>query len=83
MSSQKSKSGFALMDRETLKAIASKGGKSAHAQGVAHEFGGEEARKAGAKGGNAVAKDRAHMAEIGRRGGKARQRRRGNPPTPE
>jgi uncharacterized protein len=75
-SAKKSKRGFASMDRETQKIIASKGGKAAHEKGAAHEFTREEAREAGTKGGNAVAKDRAHMAEIGRRGGLARQRRR-------
>jgi hypothetical protein len=73
MSSKKSTHGFASMDQETRKAIASKGGRTAHEQGSAHEFTPDEARRAGAKGGKAVAKDRAHMAEIGRLGGKARQ----------
>lgn len=81
MSSKESERGFAAMDAEVVRAIASKGGKAAHEQGTAHEFTSEEAREAGVKGGNAVAKDRAHMAEIGRRGGFARQRRR--KPTPE
>ena len=74
--STKSKRGFATMDPETQRAIASKGGKAAHEQGTAHEFTGEEAREAGSKGGKAVAKDRAHMVEIGRRGGQARRRKR-------
>jgi general stress protein YciG len=60
------------MDPETQEVIASKGGKAAHEQGRAHEFTPDEARKAGARGGIAVSRDRAHMAEIGRRGGKAR-----------
>ena len=63
------------MDAKTVKAIAIKGGQAAHQQGTAHEFTSEEAREAGVKGGNAIAKDRAHMAEIGRRGGLARHRR--------
>jgi general stress protein YciG len=38
------------MDRERQKEIASRGGKAAHAQGVAHRWTSEEARAAGAKG---------------------------------
>jgi general stress protein YciG len=72
----KSKRGFAAMDPETRKAIASKGGKASHESGNAHEFTAEEAREAGAKGGSTVAKDREHMAEIGRRGGQVRGRKR-------
>src|SRR4051812_1730321 len=63
--------GFASMDPEQQRAIASKGGKAAHQQGVAHEFNSEEAREAGRKGGEAVSRDREHMAQIGRKGGEA------------
>lgn len=66
--------GFASMDKARHKEIASKGGKAAHAKGVAHEYSPEEARIAGRKGGLAVARDREHMAEIGRRGGESRGR---------
>jgi general stress protein YciG len=45
--------GFAAMDREKVSAIASKGGKAAHAAGTAHQFNSEEARAAGRKGGTA------------------------------
>lgn len=45
--------GFASMDPEKQKRIASKGGKAAHARGRAHEWTVEEARAAGRKGGNA------------------------------
>ena len=45
--------GFAGMDREKQREIASKGGRAAHAQGTAHEFTSEEAREAGRKGGEA------------------------------
>ncbi len=65
-----SKRGFASMDAAKQREIASKGGKAAHAKGTAHEFTPEEAREAGRKGGEAVSRDRAHMAEIGRAGGK-------------
>ena len=43
--------GFASMDPEKQREIASKGGKEAHERGKAHEFDSEEARKAGQKGG--------------------------------
>lgn len=45
--------GFAGMDRDKVRAIASKGGKAAHASGTAHQFTSEEARDAGRKGGTA------------------------------
>lgn len=72
----KSARGFASMDPEKQREIASKGGKAAHLQGRAHEFTSDEAREAGRKGGETVAQDREHMAEIGRMGGKARSRNR-------
>lgn len=68
------KRGFAGMDPEQQREIASRGGKAAHAQGRAHEFTTEEAQRAGKKGGNKVAENRAHMAAIGRLGGKAKKR---------
>lgn len=43
--------GFASMDKEKQRDIASKGGKAAHEKGTAHEFDSEEASKAGKKGG--------------------------------
>lgn len=43
--------GFAVMDRDRVREIASKGGKAAHVAGTAHEFTPEEARAAGKKGG--------------------------------
>jgi hypothetical protein len=39
--------GFASMDPEKQREIASEGGKAAHASGNAHEFNSEEARRAG------------------------------------
>ena len=68
----RSNRGFASMDWEKQKEIASKGGKAAHAKGTAHEFDSSEAREAGRKGGVAVSRNREHMAAIGRRGGEAR-----------
>jgi len=45
--------GFAAMDRDRVKEIASKGGKAAHSAGTAHRFSSDEARVAGQKGGRA------------------------------
>src|SRR5215216_4250674 len=67
---QKSPRGFAAMDQEKQREIASKGGRAAHAKGTAHEFTPDEAREAGRKGGEAVSRNREHMARIGREGGK-------------
>lgn len=43
--------GFASMDKDLQRAIASKGGKMAHRKGTAHQWTSEEARIAGQKGG--------------------------------
>jgi general stress protein YciG len=79
--SEKSLRGFAAMDKEKQRAIASKGGKAAHARGTAHEFTPEEARAAGRKGGQAAhAKGTAHeftpeeAREAGRKGGQSTQK---------
>jgi hypothetical protein len=64
--------GFASMNAERQREIASKGGRAAHAQGRAHRFTPDEAREAGRKGGKVVSQDRQHMAEIGREGGMRR-----------
>ena len=56
--------GFAAMDRDRVKSIASKGGRAAHAAGTAHQFSSDEARVAGKKGG---------MAPHVRRGGVRRR----------
>jgi general stress protein YciG len=48
-----SKRGFASMDPEKQREIASRGGRAAHAKGTAHRFTPEEARVAGRKGGEA------------------------------
>jgi general stress protein YciG len=45
--------GFASMDRDKQRRIASQGGKIAHLKGTAHEWTPEEARAAGRKGGAA------------------------------
>jgi uncharacterized protein len=64
-----SQRGFAAMERDKQRAIASKGGRAAHEKGTAHEFTPDEARMAGKKGGEVVSQNRKHMAEIGRKGG--------------
>ncbi|MBG6076844.1 KGG domain-containing protein [Polaromonas sp. CG_9.11] len=46
-----SRRGFASMDPEQQRQIASRGGKAAHASGNAHQFNATEAREAGRKGG--------------------------------
>jgi general stress protein YciG len=46
--------GFAAMDEDKQRAIASKGGHAAHESGHAHEFDSQEARQAGHKGGVAA-----------------------------
>jgi general stress protein YciG len=43
--------GFASMDRDKQREIASKGGRAAHKKGAAHEWTREEAQAAGRKGG--------------------------------
>jgi general stress protein YciG len=45
--------GFASMDPQRQREIASQGGRAAHEKGTAHEFTSEEAREAGRKGGQA------------------------------
>lgn len=60
------------MDPQKQREIASKGG---HSQGKENNPGNfarnrEKAREAGRKGGEAVSKDRQHMAEIGSMGGR-------------
>lgn len=50
--SQKSSSrGFAAMDPQKQREIASKGGKAAQEKGTAHRFTSQEAREAGKRGG--------------------------------
>jgi general stress protein YciG len=64
MNDVKKKGGFASMDPDRQRTIASKGGKAAHAQGVAYEFDKESAREAGRKGGFATAFQRRYTAEV-------------------
>lgn len=55
------KRGFAAMDPEKVKEIATKGGRAAHAQGTAHRFTSAEAKLAGKKGGNAPHRSRGRV----------------------
>lgn len=55
--------GFASMDRNKQRDIASKGGVAAHAKGTAHEWTTEEARAAGRKGGLAARPKKAAQRE--------------------
>jgi uncharacterized protein len=57
------------MSEQRQREIAAAGGRAAHKRGTAHEFSSTEARRAGQKGGEAVSRDRSHMAKIGRKGG--------------
>src|SRR5438034_5942186 len=79
--SNTSRRGFASMDPDKQREIASKGGKAAHAKGTAHEFTPEEAREAGRKGGQAAhERGTAHQftteeaREAGRKGGRNSRR---------
>ncbi len=69
--------GFAAMTPDAQRAIASLGGRAAHARGTAHQFTSDEAREAGRKGGRAAhARGTAHQftpdeaREAGRKGGR-------------
>ena len=70
--------GFASMDPQRQREIASRGGRAAHQKGTAHQFNPEEARIAGSKGGQAAhRKGTAHefspeeARAAGRKGGQA------------
>ena len=60
------------MDSTRQREIARMGGRASHEKGKAHQFTSDEARAAGRKGGEAISRNRQHMAEIGRRGGMRR-----------
>jgi general stress protein YciG len=70
--------GFALMNAERRKAIASAGGKAAHARGTAHRFDSQSASEAGRR---AHQRGTAHVwtpeaaREAGRKGGRAARKR--------
>lgn len=63
--------GFASMDPERQREIASEGGRAAHEKGTAHEFTSEEARRAGSMshGGGSQQSDRSSGSQQSGRGG--------------
>jgi general stress protein YciG len=68
------KRGFAAMDAEKRRRIASEGGKAAHQSGKAHKWTSTEAREAGRKGGKATHAARREFLENGElRGEKANE----------
>jgi uncharacterized protein len=68
--------GFASMDPKRRRELARRGGLTAHRLGKAHKFTPEEAQQAGKKGGRTTSRDRAHMIEIGRKGGENSEKAR-------
>ena len=60
----KEQRGFASMDSNRQREIASQGGKAAHLKGTAHEWTAEEARDAGRKGGTASHRQRPAQTDI-------------------
>lgn len=73
-SSGKSNRGFASMDPQRQREIASEGGRAAHEKGTAHEFTSEEAREAGRKGGQARSANRRNAASASSSGEQASSR---------
>ena len=67
--SGKSNRGFASMDPQRQREIASEGGRAAHEKGTAHEFTSEEAREAGRKGGQARSQKRNALKGASQGGG--------------
>jgi general stress protein YciG len=65
----KSNRGFASMDPQRQREIASEGGRAAHEKGTAHEFTSEEAREAGRKGGMARSANRRNAMNASNGGG--------------
>ncbi len=71
---EEKKRGFAALSPEEHRAICSKGGKASHAKGTGNEFDSETGRKAGIKGGHSHSIE--HFREIGRKGGRAKRRKK-------
>ena len=69
--------GFAAMDPQRQREIASRGGKAAHQKGTAHEWTSEEARDAGRKGG--IASHRRRREQLGGPSGSDEQDRETEP----
>ena len=62
---QRARRGFAAISPERQREIASRGGRAAHQQGVAHQWSATEAREAGKKGGQVSGKRRTSGKEEG------------------
>lgn len=62
--------GFAAMTRAKRQELASKGGLKVQASGKAHKWNSAEAQAAGTRGGQETARDKKHMSEIGKKGGR-------------
>lgn len=75
--------GFASMDRNKQREIASKGGKAAHQKGTAHEWTSEEAREAGRKGGMASHRRKQEQQQQTPEGTGSRDENSGGDPNPE
>ena len=69
--------GFAAMDKERQREIARKGGASVPDDKRSFSQDRDLAASAGRKGGEVVSNDKQHMKEIGRMGGRAKRRKRG------
>ena len=78
--------GFASMDEDKQREIASKGGKAAHEKGTAHEFDSEEAREAGSKShggsGSGGQSGNSGSSSSSARGGSSEQHEAGRTPPP-
>ena len=61
--SKQSARGFASMDPQRQREIASEGGRAAHQKGTAHEWTSDEARNAGRKGGQISRGGRGRLVE--------------------
>jgi general stress protein YciG len=59
--------GFAALSPDRRHEISSKGGRTAHAQGRAHQYTSKTAAIAGRKGGLAVSADKEYMQELARK----------------
>ena len=70
---KKNPANFSRLTTLQRRAIASSGGRAAHANGCAHRFTSEQARAAGKLGGSTISSNRRHMAEIGAKGGKGKK----------
>lgn len=73
--------GFAGMDKDRQREIASQGGQAAHEKGTAHEFSSQEAREAGSKshgGGNQGGNQGKQGGQGGQGGGSSRGTRGGS-----